>query len=300
MSWQAEIHLRSLWIGLVRTARPRQWIKNVLLLATPAAAGVLGEGRVDQNVLIAVVAFCVASSAGYFFNDACDLKADRLHPVKRYRPIPSGILPIWIAVGLGTALGALGLMLAALVRWQLMSAVGAYLAITLAYTLWLKSIVVADIVLVAMGFVVRAIAGGVATSVPPSRLFLIVTSFGTLFIVTGKRHSEHLELGPGRGSARATLDAYPLQLLRLLWGTAAALTVVAYCLWTFQQASRHGVPTIYQLTIVPFLLFVLRYAFLIELGRGSTPEDIVLRDRSLQVFTLFWAASLASAMYFGH
>lgn len=300
MSQQATIDVPRLYVSFLRAARPRQWTKNVLLLAAPGAAGVLGNGRVDQNVAVAIVVFCMVSSATYFLNDARDLEADRSHPTKRHRPIASGVVPVGLAVGVGITLGSLGLMLSAVVSWKLTAAVGAYLLLTIGYTMWLKSVVVVDIVVVALGFVVRAVAGGVAADVPLSRWFLIVASFGSLFMVAGKRHGEHLDLGPERGTVRATLATYPLEYLRFVWATAAAVTITAYCLWAFEQANIHGAPVLYQFTILPFLLFILRYALLIELGSGSTPEDTVLQDRPLQTYALLWTALFTSTIYIGH
>lgn len=289
-----------LYTGFIRAARPRQWTKNVLLLAAPAAAGVLGNARTDRDVAVAIVAFCMVSSATYFLNDARDVEADRSHPTKRHRPIASGVVSVELAVGAGVALGCLGLALAALVSWGLLVTLSAYLLLTVGYTVWLKSVVVLDIVIVALGFVIRAVAGGVAADVPLSRWFLIVASFGSLFMVAGKRHGEHLDLGPERGAVRATLATYPLEYLRFVWASAAAVTITAYCLWAFEQADAHGASVLYQLTILPFLLFILRYALLIELGKGSTPEDTVLQDRALQIYALLWTALFAGAIYLGH
>jgi decaprenyl-phosphate phosphoribosyltransferase len=294
------IYVPSLWKGLVQAVRPRQWAKNVLVLAAPGAAGVLGEARVDVDVAFAIVAFCLVSSATYLLNDARDLNADRLHPTKRCRPVASGIVPVWLAVGLGITLGSVGLIVATYVRWEVTVTLGVYLMLTVSYTIWLKSVVIADVVVVALGFVARAVAGGVAADVALSRWFLIVASFGSLFVVAGKRHGEYLVMGPERGSTRATLGAYPLEYLRFVWATAATVTVTAYCLWAFQQANLHGAAVLYQLTIVPFLLFILRYALLIELGKGSAPEDAVLGDRSLQIIALLWTVVFASAIYVGH
>jgi hypothetical protein len=186
----------SLARSLLRTARPKQWAKNVLVFAAPGAAGVLNEPDELARTLVAFVAFCLAASGTYFLNDALDADADRHHPVKRFRPIAAGHL------GVGTAkVIAVVLMLAALGvsapfnSGKLALVVGGYIAITVSYSLWLKHEPVVDLGAVAAGFVLRAIAGGVATDVPLSDWFLIVAGAGSLFIVTGKRHAEQLELG---------------------------------------------------------------------------------------------------------
>src|SRR4051794_18763381 len=178
----------SLGRGIVRALRPKQWLKNVLVLAAPGAAGVLGQGDVLANVALAFVAFCAASSGTYLLNDVRDVEADRLHPRKRARPIAAGTVPGWLAVALAVVLLVAGLVVAASVGVKLLVVLAAYIALTSSYTLWLKHIEVVDIVAIASGFILRAVAGGAAAGVPLSRWFIIVASFGSLFIVAGKRH----------------------------------------------------------------------------------------------------------------
>src|SRR5206468_2807323 len=217
-------------------------------------------------------------------------EADRRHPVKRHRPVASGAVPVPMAVATGAALIAGGFGLAMVVGWRFAVVLAVYLGLTLSYTLWLKHVAVLDIAVVASGFVVRAIAGGVAARVPISQWFLIVASFGSLFMVAGKRHGEHLELGDDRASVRATLGDYPVSYLRYVWMIASAVTMTAYCLWAFEQQhvkTSGGLP-LYELTIVPFVLALLRYALLLETGHGSAPEDLVLGDRPLLVIGLIW------------
>jgi decaprenyl-phosphate phosphoribosyltransferase len=168
-----------------------------------------------------------------------------------------------------------------------------------AYTLWLKHVAVLDIAMVASGFILRAVAGGVAVGVPISRWFLIVASFGSLFMVAGKRHGEHLDLGPERGNVRATLDEYSRDYLRFLTTMTAGVTITAYCLWAFEQSA--GVPGIpwYELSIIPFVLFVLRYGLLVGNGRGSAPEELVLGDRGLQLGAIAWVLVYGAGVYLG-
>jgi decaprenyl-phosphate phosphoribosyltransferase len=288
----------SLARGIVRSLRPKQWLKNVLVVAAPGAAGVLGHGDVMWKVALAFVAFCLVSSGTYLLNDAQDVVADRLHPRKRHRPIAAGIVPVRLAVVLGIALIAAGLGVAAVVRLELLIVVAAYIVLTTSYTIWLKHIEVVDIVAIASGFIMRAVAGGAAADVPLSRWFIIVASFGSLFMVAGKRHGEHIDLGEEGGAVRTTLSAYSRQYLKYVWTMASSVTIAAYCLWAFEMAPPGSSVPLYELSIAPFVTFMLRYAMLLEAGHGEAPEDVVLGDRVLLVLAAVWIAVFGSGVYF--
>src|SRR5829696_7408048 len=261
--------------GLLRAARPRQWLKNVLVLAAPAAAGVLTRPSVALGVGLAFVAFCLVASGTYLLNDARDLEADRRHPTKRHRPIAAGVVSPRLAVAAGE------------------------LALTTAYTLKLRHVAVLDIATVASFFIIRAVAGGVAVDVPLSRWFLIVASFGSLFMVAGKRAGEYAELGDDRTATRATLGVYSLTYLREIRVIAAAVTLLAYCLWAFEQSAPDAAHPFFELSIVPFVLFILRWALLLEADRERAPEDLVLGDRGLQAAALAWAVTFGLGVYLG-
>ncbi|HEX2273911.1 MAG TPA: decaprenyl-phosphate phosphoribosyltransferase [Acidimicrobiales bacterium] len=284
--------------GLVRTARPRQWVKNVLVFAAPGAAGVLTEADAVLKALVTFALFCTAASGAYFLNDAFDVAADRRHPTKRWRPIPAGS----VGVGLAKAVGG-ALLLASVVGaytvagWSLTLVLGAYVALQPLYSLWLKHVVVVDIAAVASGFLLRAIAGGVAVDVPISSWFLTVAGFGSLFMVAGKRHAEHIDLGEDRGDHRPTLDVYSSDFLRYVRSVSSSVAIAAYCLWAFEKADLAGAPLWFQVSIVPFVLGVLRYGLLLETGRGGAPEELVLQDRSLQVLGVLWVACFAAGVY---
>jgi decaprenyl-phosphate phosphoribosyltransferase len=282
--------------GLVRTARPNQWIKNVLVGAAPGAAGVLTHGDVLGRTSVAFAAFCLAASGTYFLNDVLDVEADRRHPSKRFRPIAAGIVPVNVGVGAGVALVITGFAVAFAVGWQLGVVIGVYLALTFAYSWKLKHVAVVDIAVVAAGFVIRTIAGGVAADVPISQWFLIVASFGSLFMVAGKRHGEHLRLGDDRAEARSVLADYSDAYLRYVWMVASGVAITAYCLWAFEQSGGERVRW-FELSIVPFVLAILRYALLIEAGHGSAPEELVLDDRTLQVLGLLWLLVYGVGVY---
>jgi decaprenyl-phosphate phosphoribosyltransferase len=281
--------------------RPRQWVKNVLVFAAPGAAGELSNAHVAGMALVAAVAFCVAASGVYLLNDAIDVEVDRLHPGKQSRPVARGELSVPLASSLGIALLAIGSVGGGLVAgWQLSVVVSIYAAVNIAYCLWSKNEPVVDLLSVASGFVLRAIAGGVATHVALSNWFLIVTSFGSLFMVAGKRHAEHLDLGDDAPSHRQILSQYSLAYLRFVRSVAAGITLLAYCLWAFEKASAlHHSAIYFQLSIVPVAFGVLRYALLLDRGEGGAPEDIVLGDRRLQLAGVLWVALFAVGVYAG-
>lgn len=288
----------STWRALIRTARPKQWSKNVLVFAAPAAAGVLDEPDQLLRTLVAFVAFCLAASGTYFFNDALDAHVDRLHPTKQFRPVAAGLISERLAKIVAGILVLLGILVAAPVQdGKLSAVVASYVLLTITYSAWLKHEPVVDLGMVAAGFVIRAIAGGVATGVHISDWFLIVAGGASLFIVTGKRYAEQIELGDSGGAHRATLTAYSRGYLSYVRAVASGVTIMAYCLWAFENAAKTGEQLWFEISIVPFVLAILRYAHIIEQGRGGAPEDVFLADRVIQVLGLLWAITFIIGVY---
>jgi decaprenyl-phosphate phosphoribosyltransferase len=285
--------------ALVEAMRPRQWLKNVLVLAAPGAAGVLLDPGVAGPVALAFVAFCLVASGGYLINDVWDAPADRRHPRKRHRPVADGRLAPGVALAAALVLLVGGLALGALVAWQLLAALAAYVALVLAYTQWLRHVPVLDLATVAAFFVIRAVAGGLAAGVPLSKWFLIVASFGSLFIVTAKRVGEFMVLGSERAATRPALAAYSLAYLRNVRTLSASVAVTAYCLWAFDEAAPRGAEPWVELSIVPFVLFVLRYAMLVEEDGDRPPEELVLGDRGLLVAAFAWLAVFGASVALG-
>jgi decaprenyl-phosphate phosphoribosyltransferase len=275
--------------AILRLVRPRQWPKNVLVLAAPFAAGSVLDGDIPVRTALAFVSFCLVASGTYCVNDARDVAADRAHPTKSRRPVAAGEVSVMTAFVLGAVLLGAGLGVAAVVRWQLLVVVASYVAVQVAYSVWLKERPVFDIACVASGFVLRAVAGGAAAPVAISQWFLIVAGFGSLFIVAGKRSAEHADLGVDAGSIRSTLGAYSIGFLRFVRSVSAGVCLAAYCLWAFERPREVGGGEIwYELSIIPFVLAILHYALRLEQGEGAAPEDVVLRDRTLQVLGLVW------------
>jgi decaprenyl-phosphate phosphoribosyltransferase len=281
--------------ALVAACRPRQWVKNLLVVAAPGAAGALGQPEIGGKILLAFVCFCALSSSTYLLNDIHDRREDRENPRRRNRPIASGALPVGVAVAAAITLVAFGMGLAMFVRPWLAVVAGSYVLLTGSYTLWWRNIAVADISAIAGGFVLRALAGGVATSVPVSRWFLLVTSFGALFLVSGKRYAELRQSTSGR-SRRAALEQYSERYLMFVTGLSASVATTAYCLWAFQR-SHQAKLSWYELTVIPFVLWLLRYALLIDRGEGQAPEDLIMRDRFLLAMGSAWLVVFVVGVY---
>lgn len=283
--------------GLLRTARPRQWMKNVLVLAAPFAAGRLLSGGEAIRLALVLVLFTACSAAAYLINDARDAEADRAHPVKCLRPVASGQVPAPAAYATGAALAVLAPAVAGMVcNADTALLLAGYVVMQLAYCVWLKHILVVDLVVVTTGFLMRAMAGGLALGITLSRWFLITSGFCALFMVAAKRYSE-LTLMAGRGegelgASRALLSTYTTGYLRFVWQLGAGVAVLAYCLWAMETSGHAGGGALpwRQLSMVPFTLSVLRYAVFADAGGAGAPEDVVLRDRPLAVIGAVWGA----------
>lgn len=288
--------------ALLETARPRQWPKNVLVFAAPGAAGVLFHAGPFLRALATFVLFGAVSAATYLANDSMDVEADRRHPRKRHRPIANGTLSVSTAAAVAGLLSAAAIGFGFALRVQLGVVLTVYLALQMAYSTWLKHHAVYDMGCVAAGFVLRAVAGAVAVPVALSEWFLVVTTFGSLLMVAGKRLAEHAELGESRGGHRATLDAYTDGFLRIVVAIAATGAMVGYALWAFGLEAaavtvKHHDGIFFQLSIVPVILALLHFTMAVEQGRGARPEELVLRDRQLQLLGLIWAVVFALGVY---
>ncbi|HVF75112.1 MAG TPA: decaprenyl-phosphate phosphoribosyltransferase [Acidimicrobiales bacterium] len=290
----------SLATGLLRALRPRQWTKNALVLAAPAAAGVLDTPGDAARALVAFVVLSMAAGATYLLNDAADVDRDRMHPVKRARPIAAGVVSVRTARVVGVVLVVSALAVGAgVLGLKFGAVVAAYLLLTTAYTVWLKHMDVLDLVAVASGFVLRAIAGAVAVGVPVSRWFFIVACFGSLFVVAGKRSSEQLALGVDADAVRPILGSYPVTFLVFVRSTAAGVTLLSYCLWAFEKSAAATNGVWFEASVLPFVVAILRYALLLERGGGAAPEELLLRDRTLLVAGGVWATLVLTGVHAG-
>lgn len=289
--------------GLLAATRPRQWIKNLLVLAVPAAAGRLPEPRIALLSLTVAGCFVLVSAAVYLLNDVADRVEDAAHPVKRTRPIAAGVVPPPLALAAALLLVALGLGIAGLVTTTAAVVVlGLYLGLNVAYDLGLRKVPLLDVTVVAAGFVLRAVAGGAATGIAVSKWFLIVTSFGALYVVICKRSAELRDLGgtARESRARSVLDLYSVSVLRDLRVSTAAVAVTAYVLWAFENARFVDQASVFfELSIVPFVLALFRYAMVADAGGGAAPEEVLLDDRLLQLFSVAWLACFGAGVHVG-
>ncbi|KQB83462.1 decaprenyl-phosphate phosphoribosyltransferase [Corynebacterium lowii] len=294
---------KNLLDGMIKALRPKQWVKNVLVVAAPAAAG--AEALLNQRTLIdvalAFLVFCLAASSIYLINDARDVEADRQHPTKRFRPIAAGVLPVSVAYAMAVILiaAAVGISFFASSGYGLAVVVGVYIALQLGYCFGWKHQPVIDIALVSSGFMLRAMAGGVAAGIALSQWFLLVAAFGSLFMAAGKRYSELLLAERTGAKIRKSLRGYTPTYLRFVWTLAATAVVMSYALWGFEMAtavdSSSGVW--YQISMVPFAIAILRYAADVDRGDGGAPDELALSDRVLQALAGLWILCIVLAVY---
>ena len=284
--------------GLWRTMRPRQWIKNALVFAAPLASGTVVRLDVLAATVLAFALFCVAASGLYLLNDVRDVEEDRRHPRKRTRPVASGAVPVRAAVVTGVVLLVASLGTAAVVARPALTAVLAtYVVISLAYSLALKDQPVIDLACVASGFVLRGVAGGAAAGVALSQWFILVSAFGALFMVAGKRYAEILAMGE-RSDTRRSLGGYSASYLRFVWSLSAGVACTTYGLWAFEMRTDSGIPWT-TISVAPFVLALLRYAVDVDRGSTGAPEEVVLRDRGLLALGLVWAVTVGLGVLTG-
>lgn len=290
---------RNVVTGLVKAVRPRQWVKNLLVLAAPIAA--LGSDLtfdyddVAIKIVVAFVAFSLAASSIYLVNDARDVEADRQHPTKRFRPIAARVVPEWLAYTTASVLGVVALGIAWLASPNLTVVIAVYLAMQLAYCFGLKHQAVLDICIVSSAYLIRAIAGGAAAGIPLSQWFLLVMTFGSLFMVAGKRYAE-LQLADRTGAKiRKSLESYTASYLRFVWTLSATAMVLCYALWAFERDRFET--SWYAISIIPITIAILRYAVDVDGGMAGEPEEIALKDRVLQLLLLAWIGTIGAAVF---
>jgi decaprenyl-phosphate phosphoribosyltransferase len=276
--------------------RPRQWLKNGLILAAAGAAGALGHDDVPIRVTVAFAAFCLLSGGIYAINDVRDRHEDRMHPRKCRRPVASGALRADLALLLGAGLILAGVLICTAVR-PLLGLVGAsYVVLTLSYTFVWREIVLFDLVAIAGGFVLRAVAGGVAAPVTLSRWFLLVVTAAAVMVAAGKRLAELRRTERLGAPRRRVLEHYTPEVLTALLAGCGLVALVAYAMWAAALPSVHGIPW-RPLTVVPFAACLLRYVLLVRAGAGETPEELVLGDRVLALAGVGWLALFALGVH---
>ena len=290
---------RSLPVNLLRSLRPSQWTKNLIVFA---ALG-LGQRLLDgQSVLYAFAAFgifCILSGVVYLINDVADKEADRRHPVKRNRPIASGAVPVPVALTCAFVLGAGGLVGAFALRPLFGVLAATYVALLALYSGPLKHIVIIDVLTIAIGFVLRAAAGAVAIAVPISPWLYVLTVLLALFLALSKRRHELVLLADQATEHRPILEEYSPYLLDQMISVATASTIVAYAFYTVSPETIEKFHTNLLGLTLPFPLYgIFRYLYLVHQKEGGgSPSDMLLTDRPLLVCVALWALAVALIIY---
>ena len=275
---------------LVKLIRPKQWLKNVLVFTAPVAAGSGSDLKTMLLALAAFACFSMVASGLYAINDVRDAARDRLHPRKKSRPIASGAISPIQGTVVGGVFLAVGLVTGLFVSVSTGLILLVYCITTLAYSFGLKAVPIVELAIVASGFVLRAAVGGAATDLPLTNWFLLVALFGSLFIVAGKRYAEVAELGSAAVATRSSNEYYTKESLNQVLTIACTATLVTYCIYAFDRAEISPRGNIYELTIAPFCIAILRYLSVLHKGGGGEPESVFISDRWLQILGVAWAA----------
>ena len=292
---------RSTAASLLVSLRPDQWHKNLIVFAALIFAVKLLDPAALARATAAFLIFCAVSSVVYLINDVADRDQDRQHPVKRLRPIASGELSPGTALTFAAVLGAAALAIAFWLRPAFGVAAAAYLALFVVYTGSLKHIVVLDVMTIAIGFVLRAVAGGLVIDVHISNWLLVCTMLGALFLGLAKRRHEMTLLTEGAGGHRKILEEYDTYLLDQMIGVVAAATMVAYIIYCASPETRAYFGTEWMVLTTPFPIYGLfRYLYLVHRkAGGGNPSDLLLNDRPLLACVLLWGLTSVVIIYRG-
>ena len=284
--------------AIVVSMRPRQWVKNLFVFA-----GLVFSQRLFTDsawtALAAFAVFCALSGAVYLFNDVADRERDRVDPRKRERPVAAGRLPVGVAVAAAVGLVAAGLVLSALLARPFLVTALAYVVLLVAYSVWLKHVVIIDVIVVACGFVLRAVAGAVVIDVEMSGWLLICTIQLALFLALGKRRYEYLALDKDAARHRPILAEYSPALLDQMIAVVTASTVTAYALYTMSPETVAKFQTHLLPATLPFVLYgIFRYLYLLYRRQlGGNPSELLLNDRALLITALAWICAVLLIIY---
>jgi 4-hydroxybenzoate polyprenyltransferase len=283
-------------LALLKALRPKQWAKNGLLWAALLFSQKYTDVDAVMKVALGTALFSMLSSAGYLFNDLRDIESDRKHPEKRFRPLAAGHVPpqlAWATSAVFLVVGVAGSFLLLPQRFGI--AAVCYLVITLSYSSWFKHVVLLDVMLLASGFLVRAVAGAEAIGVVSSPWFLVCTGFGALFIGLNKRLAEINRMQGDAGATRKILEEYTPRMLEQFISVSTACTLISYALYTFSGEHPRSM-----MGTIPFVMYgVLRYMYLVENGAGGAPEKILFRDRPMQVCLLAYCVATVAVLQLG-
>jgi len=285
-------------VALLFALRPRQWAKNVFVFAAVVFAGHLTDPSAVARVCGAFVVFCVLSSAVYLLNDVRDRDADRVHPTKRRRPIAAGEIGVGTALAVSVVLAVAGLIAAFALSPWFGEVASAYLILNLCYSFGLKRVVILDVMMVATGFLLRALAGALVIDVAISRWLVMCTGLLALFLGFVKRRQEVAAMEDG-ALTRAILKEYSLPFLDQMISVVTGATVVAYSLYAFSPEVAQKLGTTHLGLTIPFVLFgIFRYLYLVhQRGIGENPTAVVLTDVPLILDVVLWGGAVVLALY---
>jgi len=279
--------------------RPGQWVKNSVVLAALVFSQRLLVPRDIVKSLGAFVIFCIVSGAAYLFNDVCDAESDRHHESKRLRPVASGALPVQTAVLTACVLVLVAVAGSAFLGRDFVALVVVYIAMSAAYSLGLKRIVIIDVMIVAVGFMLRAIAGGAALDVEISPWLVICTIFLALFLALGKRRHELVFMRQDAGAHRSVLAEYNPPLLDQMIAIVTTSTVIVYVLYTTSPSVQERLGTTRLFITIPFVVYgIFRYLYLVHTQeQGGSPSRVLFSDVPLVMDVLLWFAAVCTVLY---
>lgn len=298
-SGAAQVHTRSVLSGLIRSLRPQQWTKNLFVLAALPFGLKLFDPAAVALALAAFVVFCALSGVVYLVNDLFDREADRLHPVKRLRPIAAGVVSPGTATTAAAVIAAGALGAAAWIGPRFAVASAAYLALFAFYSRWFKHMVIIDVLSIAIGFVLRTYAGAVAIHVPVSDWLLVCTVLLALFLGLSKRRHEITLLAEGAASHRRILDEYNPYLLDQMIGVVTASTLMAYIIYCTSADTVERFGTHNLVLTIPFPIYgILRYLYLVHRrDGGGNPSELLITDRPLLICVGLWGLVTTLVIY---
>jgi 4-hydroxybenzoate polyprenyltransferase len=286
-------------LSLVVSLRPGQWTKNLLVFAPLVFAVRLFDLQSDVKAGLAFLVFCALSSAVYLVNDVMDREADRQHPRKRLRPIAAGTISVATALLTATVLGTAALGAGFALEWRFGAIAAGYVVLQVLYSTRLKHIVIVDALTLAIGFVLRAIAGALAIDVVVSHWLFVCTILGALFIALAKRRHEIVLLAGGAGTHRPILDEYSPYLIDQMIGVVTASTLIAYIFYTISPETEQKFGTSWLGLTIPFAVYgIFRYLYLVHQREGGgSPSDLLLDDRPLLACVTLWVIAVVLIIY---
>jgi len=283
----------------VAALRPRQWVKNAVIFSALIFSHTLVDPLYLLRTAAAFVVFCAASSAVYLLNDILDRKNDRAHPVKRRRPIAAGEVPVPVAATEAATLAGAAVVCSWLLGPAFAGLVAFYMSMNVLYSIWLKRVVIVDVMIISAGFVIRAVAGGVVIAVEISAWLILCTILLSLFLGFTKRRQELAQLESEAAAHRAILKEYSVAFLDQMIAIVTGGTIMAYSLYTLAPETRAKFGTPYLALTIPFVLYgIFRYLYLVhQRNMGENPTGALYADRALLVNVMLWAATVIVVLY---